>query len=303
MKKTLLCLAALISLASVTAVRTEAVGSIDFHVPQNLGLPVNTFETESGVFVAPSGLSLYFSGNRTGGFGGTDIWVSQRATLTSAWGTPQILGITINTDASENRPRLSLDGRTMFFNSNREGSQDIFVTTRTDPTDDFGWITPTRIDEVSTGSGEVGAAYFEDPVTGVGTLYFCSDRPGGLGGFDIYQSTRNSGGTFDPPTNVRFLNSPDDEFVPMPSRDGLEIFIVSTRPGGLGSQDIWVSTRAAKSARWRIPVNVASVNSEADEFDPALSTNGSVLIFGSNRAGGSGSIDLYTATRLCTAGS
>ncbi|MFN0277840.1 MAG: hypothetical protein ACKVRN_04475 [Pyrinomonadaceae bacterium] len=298
----LLAFTSIFGFAQINTARSNATASTtDFHDPQNLGLTVNSDGGENGVFVAPNGLSLYFSGNRAGGEGLGDIWVSQRPMLTSAWGPPQNLGTVINTGNVENRPRLSLDGLTMFFNSNREGSQDIFISTRTNPNDDFSWTTPVNLGvNINTPDGsESTPAYFEDPTTGIATLYFSSDREGGQGDFDIYQSTRNANGTFNPAINCAFLNSVARDFMPFPSRDGLEIYLVSDN-GGLGGLDIWVATRGSIYARWKRPVNVETLNSENDESDPALSPDSSVLYFGSSREGGSGGSDLYTATRLCT---
>src|SRR4051794_18722962 len=69
----------------------------DFSLPQSLGVPVNSGGTETGPAVAPNGMSLYFSGDGPGTLGGHDLWVSQRPSLTAAWGTPQNLGPIINT--------------------------------------------------------------------------------------------------------------------------------------------------------------------------------------------------------------
>lgn len=271
-----------------------------FSIPQNIGLPINSADNENAAFVAPNGLSLYFSGNGTGTLGSGDLWVSQRATLTSAWGTPQNLGAVINTADIENQPNLSLDGKTMFFNSDRSGGvgrQDLFMTTRTNPNDDFGWTAPVNLTAVNSTAAEVGAAYFEDPTNGIATLYFASDRGKPQGLDDIFQSTRNPDGTFNPPTAVTELNSPLQNAYPKLRRDGLEIFFHSTRDGGLGGLDIWTSTRASTSSMWNPPVNVQSLNTADFDGTPSLSPDGSVLYFASTRNGGNGGLDIYTAVR------
>lgn len=58
--------------------------------PVNLGL-VNSAFNDLHPAISANGLSLYFSSDRLGGPGGVDIWVSQRASLTDAWGPPQVL--------------------------------------------------------------------------------------------------------------------------------------------------------------------------------------------------------------------
>jgi len=270
-----------------------------FSLPQSMGAPVNSPDNESAAVVAPSGLSLYFSSNRSGTLGSIDLWVSQRPTLTAAWGTPQNLGAPINSSSNENLPTLSPDGKTMFFGCSCPdtfGGADIYMTTRTNPNDDFGWTAPVNLGAViNTASGEVGAGYFENPTDGTAILYFTSDRPGGLGGEDIYQSTRNPNGTFNAPTNVAALNSTSFDRNSAVRHDGLEILFASERDGGLGGRDIWVSTRAAVSSPWNPPVNLANVNSSGSDQTPSLSPDGSILYFASTR---DGSPDIYTATRV-----
>ena len=280
-----------------------AAGFSTFSMPQNLGATVNSVSNETGPVVAPNGLSLYFSGNGSGTFGNHDLWVAQRPTLTSAWGAQQNLGPVINTAGNENMPALSLDGKTMFFNgSNRPdvfGGADIYMMTRTDPNNDFGWTAPVNLGAViNTTAHEAGAGYFENPTNGTAILYFTSNRTGGLGGEDIYQSTRNANGTFNAPTNVAALNSASLDRNSAIRRDGLEIFFTSERGGGLGERDIWVSTRASISAPWNPPVNLAVVNSTGADQMPSLSPDGAILYFDSDRNGGIGGADLYAAVRV-----
>lgn len=305
--KTILAMLITVALLAATSISTlsqtigfapDAPASLSvFSLSQSLGVPVNSGDNESGACVAPNGLSLYFSSARSGTLGGLDLWVSQRPTLTAAWGAPQNLTI-LNTDAVENFPALSADGKTMFYNSSGLGGfggADIFMTTRTNPNDDFGWTAPVNLGAVvNTADDEVGPGYFEDPANGTAILYFTSNRPGGLGE-DIYQSTRNADGAFNIPTNVAVLNSSSLDRGIIVRRDGLEIFFTSDRDGGIGGRDIWVSTRASVSAAWNPPVNLAGINSNGSDQSPSLSADGSILYFSSSR---DGSPDIYTATRV-----
>ncbi|MDQ3041512.1 MAG: VCBS repeat-containing protein, partial [Acidobacteriota bacterium] len=250
-------------------------------------------------------LSLYFSSNRPGGLGLTDVWVSQRATLTSAWGAPHNLGATVNSSSGDGVTSFSLDGRTMFIHSNRPGGLglfDLYLSTRTDPNNDFGWTAPVNLGAVINSTlADLGTNYFEDPATGAGSLIFCSDRNGTPGiGFDVYQSTRNADGTFNPPTPINELNSVGAELRTAIRRDGLEIFIAASRPGGMvpGLFDIWVSTRASTTSLWNPPVLAPGLNTLEDDSQMALSPDGSILYFQSNRAGGFGGTDLYSTVRV-----
>jgi len=56
--------------------------------PVNLGAVVNSTSNDQHPSISKDGLSLYFVSNRPGGYGGNDIWVTQRATLEDPWGPP-----------------------------------------------------------------------------------------------------------------------------------------------------------------------------------------------------------------------
>jgi hypothetical protein len=81
-------------------------------------------------------------------------------------------------------------------------------------------------------------------------------------------------------------------------RDGLEIFFFSTRPGGLGMQDLYSASRSSVKEPWSTAVNLGPlVNSAAPDTRPSLSWDGTTLYFGSGRPGGEGDSDHYVTTR------
>ena len=298
-KTTLTTLSAIIAFAMMATIAYSQNNA--FSNVQNMGATLNSADNEQHMTLSPNGLSLYFTSNRAGQ-GGADIWVSHRTALNSAWGAPQNLGATVNTSSGELAPAFSLDGRTMFFHSNRAGAggNDIYMSTRTDPNNDFGWTAPVSLGAViNTASDEVGAEYFEDPSNGNGTLIFSSDRPGGAGMNDLYQSTRNANGTFNAPTPISELNGPGPEFSAAIRRDGLEIIVSTQRTFGQNHLDLYVSTRASVSALWNTPDLLAgSINTAANEVSPHLSPDGAVLYFNRQGIGGiTGGADLYSSTR------
>ena len=272
---------------------------------QNMGARLNSADNDIAPVISPSGLSLYFTSNRPEGQGLTDIWVAQRATLNAAWGAQTPVKV-VNTSSNDVMSSISLDGRTMFLFSNRPGGmggRDLYLSTRNDPTDDFGWTAPVNLGAVvNTAFDELGAAYFEDPTTGVRSIIFSSNRLGDPAlDYHLYQSTRNVRGTFNAPTLINELSTlgVGAELSTAIRRDGLEIFITATRPEGLNFPlfDIWVATRATTTLPWNPPVLVAGINSLEDDRIPSLSPDGAILYFQSDRAGGSGGLDLYSATR------
>src|SRR6266446_2684389 len=139
------------------------------------------------------------------------------------------------------------------------------------------------------------------------SLYFTSNRPGGLGGFDMYVSQRASAEEpWGSPVNLGpTVNTTFDEGNPAFSRDGHYLFFQSKRPGGLGGIDIWVSRRehTHDDFDWQLPVNLGpGVNSAADDNGPTYFENDEggtpQLYFGSSRPGGLGAADIYVSEQM-----
>jgi len=85
------------------------------------------------------------------------------------------------------------------------------------------------------------------------------------------------------------------------SSDAHTLFFVSTRTGGLGNLDIWMSHRRCLACDWEAPVNLgAPINSDAIDAAPTLSEDGRLLFFYSARAGGFGLGDVYVSHRVST---
>ena len=281
--------------------------------PVNLGPVVNSPYHDNHPAISKNGLSLYITSGRPGGVNGanvsqfSEIWVSRRASRDADWGPPVNLGPAINTIGSNTgSPTFTPDGHRMYFHSNRPGGcglADLYVARRHDKRDDFGWEPPENLGCVVNGAADDnGPTFFEDETTGITTLYFTSTRLGGPGDYDIYASTRvGDDGEFGPAVLVPELSAPGRDTRTAIRRDGLEMFLSSDgtgRAGGIGSQDIWVSTRATTLDPWGTPVNLGpSVNSSAFDGAPALSFDGTTLYFFSERPGGFGKRDLYMTTR------
>lgn len=96
-----------------------------------------------------------------------------------------------------------------------------------------------------------------------------------------------------PGTNPNF-NTASLDGCPFVSRDGKTFFMASTRPGGVGGIDIWISRRQSVGDPWGEPVNAGEpVNSTANDFCPTLDRDGHTFYFVSNRPGGFGGADIY----------
>src|SRR5205823_5737726 len=157
--------AAFVSFGVLTSPTSAAPIYTAWSAPVNLGPVVNSTASELGPALSADSLSLYISVTKAGGFGGNDIWVSQRPTVSGAWGAPVNLGPTISTPSTEFVPAFSEDGHWMFFASDRangSGGQDIYQSYRTDIHDDFGWQTPTNLGPALNSTADDNASTYFD---------------------------------------------------------------------------------------------------------------------------------------------
>ncbi|GJM36240.1 MAG: hypothetical protein DHS20C18_52410 [Saprospiraceae bacterium] len=160
---------------------------------------VNSEGWESQVSISCDGSTLFFASEREGGYGGTDIWMSER-TSTGIWGEPENLGPKINTSEHEEAPYITNDGKTLYFSSTGHlgmGEQDIFVSWLDDRNQ--RWSVPINLGPpVNSPYRELGFFLSADGRNG----YFSSNRPEGNGGMDIYQFRLNEKLFSDPITFV-----------------------------------------------------------------------------------------------------
>jgi Tol biopolymer transport system component len=266
----------------------------EWSAPINLGPTVNSAFDEQTPALSPDGLSLYFLSSRPGGVGLQDLWVTRRASRDGPWGTPENLGPTVNSGANEGAPFLSRDGHRLYFVSSRPGGFgdfDIMMSWRAHTHDDFAWEAPINI------GPPANTAMFEGGMTIHGPEFYFSRGLNVGVPHDIYLS-RMSGDVFADPEVVAELSSAADERRPTIRFDGREIYFHSNRPGGQGLTDLWTSTRAGNGTPWTTPVNLGpGINTPSREQTPAISADGTILVFVSDRAGGSGALDLYYVTR------
>jgi Tol biopolymer transport system component len=92
---------------------------------------LNTPDVEARPSIRHDGLELFFF--RGIGVGPYDLYSARRPDTSSPWSTPTNLGVPINTTASEDRPSISADRRTLLFTSDRAlgfGGFDIWMTVR-----------------------------------------------------------------------------------------------------------------------------------------------------------------------------
>ena len=300
-----LCIAplvgAIVLVSAFTASSPEQKYS-DWSEPINLGPNVNSTAMDRGPAVSKDGLSLYFASSRIDGtqFGGEDIYVSQRATRDDEWGPAVNLGPIINTADNEQVPAFSRDGHLMFFASNRPGGLggvDIWVSRRDHTHDDFGWQQPENLGPGVNFLGlDEGPSYFANDEGGVPQLYFSGGSPLRPSGAGIYVSEQAADGSWGPAVRVIVSGG---NVRPSIRHDGLEIFFQALRPGSTTNNlDLWVATRETVFDAWSEPTILGSpLNSELVDVQAYISSDRETLFFASSRPGALGSSDIYMSTR------
>jgi hypothetical protein len=223
--------------------------------------------------------SIIFSSDRSGGYGGFDLWI---ATWTDDGWRVANLGPAVNSAANEMDPHLASDGTLLLFSSNRGATEKLFHLYQSSLDLAEGqWRTASPI-EVLNSTYEERHPSLTANMRG---LYFASNRPGGAGGWDIWASEWIPGIGFSSPFNLGApINTARNEIAPAISGDGALLVFSSDRSGGFGGYDLWSSSPRPV---WTTPVNLGStVNTSFDENEPSLRVDHDYLVFASNRPGG-----------------
>lgn len=240
--------------------------------------------------LSSDGRTLYFTTDRAIPTGRHEIWSAERNDhLDTLFGVSAPIGAPVQTDLSAGSFVISSDGQTAFY-AVCPSDCDIYSVTRSGDS----WINPQPIPGVSSEEWESTPMLSSDGRS----LYFASGRSGGLGGTDIYVSTRDGDGLWGTPRNIGApINTSGNDESPFVLPGGNVMYFASNgRVGSLGGFDLYVSTRDTNGA-WGGPVSLGSAyNSSDDDRHPCLSVSGDVIFFSSNRTGrdSKGSYDLYT---------
>lgn len=282
-----------VSVLALALTAASASAQFYFGIPVNLGPSVNSSDGEGGPVLSADGRTMYFLSNRPGGSGDWDGYVATRESENDEWGPAVNLGPRVNSASTDGPWSVSADGLWLYFASNRPGGyggNDLWVTTRA--TTSAPWGSPVNLAAINTSYGDADPSISADGLS----LYFRSPRPGGYGGQDLWVTTRTSlTAPWRSPVNLgSTVNSSSDEYHPSISADGLLLFFASTRPGGFGPDDIYVTTRARVSDPWETPVNLGpQINTPAEDFGPSISADGSTFYFTSSGHGGHGYYDMW----------
>ena len=151
--------------------------------PEKMPTPINSEGWEPSASITPDEKTIFFTSDREGGQGGTDIWYA-RQLPSGDWARPQNLGEGVNTEFDEDGPFIHPDGKTLYFSSrghNTMGGYDIFKTEYDEEND--SWSKPENLGyPVNTADDDI---YFVLSADGT-RAYFSSHREDTYGEKDLY---------------------------------------------------------------------------------------------------------------------
>ncbi len=215
------------------------------------------------------------------------------------WSNAINIGPPINTFGNEGAQCISADGQTLVFTACKEydgypggrkgyGSCDLFIAKKMA---DGKWGVPENIGKpINTEYWDSQPSMSSDGQT----IFFVSNRPGGIGGTDIWKCTKNDAGKWANLVNLGdSVNSAENEESPYIHPDNKTLYFSSEGWPGMGSKDLYLS-RIKKDGHFSTPMNLGyPINTAESERDLIVSANAKTAYFSSERAGGTGGLDLY----------
>ena len=273
---------------SCIAFRREAKANPVPFTPENMGPSVNSRDDEYLPTLTANGKMLLFTRyNRD--YMEEDFYCSRL--IDGKWGKAVRMAEPLNSTENEGAGCISQDGRILYFTAcgRRDGAGrcDLYISYRKGG----GWSQPQNLGPAVNTSG-----WESQPCLSIDgqTLYFVSDRSGGLGGMDIWRSTLVEGRWTKPVNMGPGINTAGDEKSPFISFDNQTLYFSSNGLIGMGGMDLFVCRRTGDTS-WSEPQNLGyPINTLGDESSLIVSPDGRTAIFSSDQFGGQGGLDLYS---------
>jgi Tol biopolymer transport system component len=241
----------------------------------NLGPEINSKYDDHSPLITLDGSQLFFTSRR----GGNDLSqmpdgqyvekVYKGLAVSGNWNDSQLAQIFFKRNEHESAVSLSADGKSMFLFKNDMDGKNLYVSNW----NDGQWGVPLKLPEpINSYSNETHCSLSADK----STIFFTSDRPGGLGGIDIYMCRKQPNGVWSDAINLGDkINTPEDEETPMFYLDGKTLYFASEGHRSIGMFDIFYSEMNSDST-WSEPVNLGfPLNTPGDDlfFVPTVDKN------------------------------
>ena len=235
---------------------------------------------------------LFFTSTRNQAKGdGTknaDIFYSQKDDK-GKWQRPEVIDTELNTDWDEGACCLSPDGRTMYLTQCKtDPDYPRFATIVTSQRSDAAWSKATELKMTN----DTLSTFAHPAVSPDGQwLYFVSDMPGGMGGYDIWRVRLTTNGVGGVENVGAPINTAGDEKFPTFRPNG-DLYFSSDGHEGMGGLDIYIAK--PNSNGWRIEHPGFPLNSQGDDFGMTFEGMKNQGFFSSNRGDGKGWDHIYS---------
>jgi outer membrane protein OmpA-like peptidoglycan-associated protein len=214
-----------------------------------------------------------------------DIFYSTK--VNGEWTTAQNMIGPLNTNFHNASINLSPDGKEMLLYHDSNGG-DLFAAYLKA---DGAWTAPQELEGINTPYIENSATITSDGKT----IYFTSNRPGGMGGTDIYKCIKDAKGRWVNPQNLgNLINTELEEDAVFISANGKHLYFSSNGHAGMGDLDIYRSNFNEEKQRWEKPINMGyPINSVENDIYFVLTGDEGIAYFSSVRDESLGEEDIY----------
>lgn len=265
----------------------------------NMGRNINSRHPDYAPVLSPDGKKLFITARRPDTKGGErsesdhkyyeDIYVSNWDEESNSWGELEPIPGKVNTEYFDAATCISADGEYLYLSQNIEGytkSSDLMFTKISSS---GKWGKPKRMEK------PINSTYFESSATITGdesTMYFITERPGGVGRGDIWKCEKMGRREWGEPVLVEGLNTPEDENTVWIHPDGKYIFFSSKGHKGMGGYDIFRSELI--DGKWSTPMNLGyPLNTVGHDLHFSCTSDGKWGYFSAVTENGIGDRDIY----------
>jgi len=195
-----------------------------------------------------------------------------------------------NTYGNEQTAGRSENGQYVVYNVNSDDHyNDLFISEK----GRRSYMPPKIFDseEVNQKTNELGGTLSNDGET----FYFCSDRDGGFGGYDIYMVKRLPNGKWGFPKNIGPpVNTIGDENYPSLMNDGNTLYFSSNGHPGMGGRDIFKAVKDESSGKWKKVENIGyPINGVGEDLNISFAENTRYAYIATKRSDSYGDLDIY----------
>jgi outer membrane protein OmpA-like peptidoglycan-associated protein/tetratricopeptide (TPR) repeat protein len=207
---------------------------------------------------------------------------------------PKNLGDSINSAFAEYYPTISLNGDTLIFTRRVNDINEDFYESYKLP--DGNWSKARSLPgNINTNENEAAQS---ESIDGEWLIFNICNKPGGFGSCDIYISYRTADGWSAPENMGDSINTEYWEAAPSLSPDKQDLYFSSSRPGGYGGSDLYVSHRL-RNGKWSAAENLGpTINTIGEESTPFIHADNQTLYFNSTGHPGYGDNDLFVTRKM-----